>query len=104
MDGIGRYTTPTHTFTLPFEAASISQLAIVYKQLDKVVMVKDLGECTLGEKSVSVTLSEAETSLFKPELSVFIQLRVGIGASRLNSNILTVSVEDVLKEGMLDDL
>ena len=104
MSLVGRYTTPTHIFTVPFDTGTISMMAVIYKQGGNVVLVKDLEDCTLGDKTVSCTLTEEETSLFKPNPQVQIQLRVGIGNARLNSNILNVSVADVLKDGLLDDI
>ncbi len=101
---VGRYTTPTHIFTVPFDTGTISMLAVIYKQDDKVVLVKDLSDCELGDKTVSCCLTEAETALFSATPQVQIQLRVGIGNARLNSNILNVSVADVLKEGLLDEI
>lgn len=101
---LGRYTTPTHIFTVPFDTGTISMLAVIYKQDDKVVLVKDLSDCELGDKTVSCCLTEAETALFSATPQVQIQLRVGIGNARLNSNILNVSVADVLKEGLLDEI
>lgn len=101
---VGRYTTPTHIFTVPFDTGTISMLAVIYKQDDKVVLVKDLSDCELGDKTVSCCLTEAETALFSATPQVQIQIRVGIGNARLNSNILNVSVADVLKEGLLDEI
>lgn len=101
---VGRYTTPTHIFTVPFDTGTISMLAVIYKQDDKVVLVKDLSDCELGDKTVSCCLTEAETALFSATPQVQIQLRVGIGNARMNSNILNVSVADVLKEGLLDEI
>lgn len=87
-------------YTVPFDTGTISMMAVIYKQGGNVVLVKDLEDCTLGDKTVSCTLTEEETSLFKPNPQVQIQLRVGIGNARLNSNILNVSVADVLKDGL----
>lgn len=101
---VGRYTTPTHIFTVPFDTGTISMMAIIYKQDDKVVLVKDLSDCELGDKTVSYGLTEEETALFSATPQVQIQLRIGIGNARLNSNILNVSVADVLKEGLLDEI
>lgn len=104
MSMVGRYTTPTHIFTVPFDTNTISMMAIIYKQGGNVVLVKDLADCELGDKTVSCTLTETETGLFSGAPQVQIQLRVGIGNSRLNSNILNVSVADVLKDGLLDEV
>lgn len=103
MARVGRYTTPTHIFTVPFDPSTITLLSIVYEQADTILMEKHLEDITLRDNSISVTLTEEETALFKAVYPVKIQLRVGIGSSRLNSGIISCSVEDVLKEGELDD-
>lgn len=104
MNSISRFTTPTHTFALPFETSGITALTVVYKQGDRVVLVKHKDDVTLSDKNVVVSLSEKDTALFDPTPKVKIQLRVGMGSARINSDIVEVSVSDVLKEGMLDDL
>lgn len=104
MSFISRFTTPTHTFTLPFETSGITALAVIYKQGDRVVLVKHKDDVTLQDKNVAVNLSEKDTALFEPTPKVKIQLRVGMGSAKINSDIIEVSVSDVLKEGMLDDI
>ena len=52
-------------------------------------------------KKVITTLSEAETAMLRPNVPVRIQMCVGFGKTRLNSNVIKASVEDVLKEGMM---
>ena len=89
---VGRYTTPTHIFTVPFDTGTISMLAVIYKQDDKVVLVKDLSDCELGDKTVSCCLTEAETALFSATPQVQIQLRVGIGNARLRASTTAVFV------------
>ena len=101
---ISRYTTPTHLFTLPFYANDITELAIIYYQNDNVVLIKNLSDCTRNDKMISVSLTEEETALFKPQGYVKIQLRVGIGEERMNSRVLMVTVYDVLKDGLLSEI
>ena len=67
-------------------------LAVIYKQDDKVVLVKDLSDCELGDKTVSCCLTEAETALFSATPQVQIQLRVGIGNARLRASTTAVFV------------
>lgn len=44
MSLVGRYTTPTHIFTVPFDTGTISMMAVIYKQGGNVVLVKDLAD------------------------------------------------------------
>lgn len=104
MSSISRFTTPTHTFTLPFETSGITALVVIYKQGDRVVLVKHKDDVTLQDKNVVINLSEKDTALFEPTPKVKIQLRVGMGSAKINSDVIEVSVSDVLKEGMLDDI
>lgn len=97
-----RGTTPTFTFTLPFECNQITALSVCFAQKKEVVLEKELGNCSVKDKTVSVTLTEEKTLLFQHEKgAVEIQLRVGCGDARLASNIILVSVERILKDGCL---
>lgn len=104
MSLISRYTTPTHFFTLPFCTDGITELAIIYYQNDNVVLIKNLADCIRNDTLISVSLTEEETALFKPQGDVKIQLRVGIGEKRMNSKVLRVTVYDVLKDGLLSEI
>lgn len=104
MERVGRYTTPTHIFTVPIDTSKITLLSIAYQQAGIIVLEKRLEDATMGYQTISVTLTEDETARFSAKAPVLIQLRVGIGNSRLNSGILTVSVDDVLRDGALDEI
>lgn len=97
-----RGTTPTYKFALPFEASEIELLNIAMAQNDEVKISKSKTDCTLSGNSVTVTLTEAETLALEVG-TLSMQLRIGIGTTRLASNIVTVPVEDILQEGALSD-
>ena len=101
MSSVGRYTTPTHTFEVPFDTQNVTWLELAYRQLDDVVILKHLADVKLDVKKVITTLSEAETAMLRPNVPVRIQMCVGFGKTRLNSNVIKAAVEDVLKEGMM---
>lgn len=97
-----RGTTPTITFTLPFDSNRITALNLCFAQQGVVVLEKDLGDCLLAENTVQAVLTEAETLLFDANKGMMeIQMRVGFGEARLASNIMRVSVERILKDGCL---
>lgn len=98
----GRYTTPTHTFTVPLDTSKITLLSIAYEQRGALVVEKRLEDAVMGEQTISVRLTEQETARFAARTPVHIQLRVGMGSSRLNSGVITANVDDVLREGELD--
>lgn len=98
-----RGTTPTFSFTLPIEASSLTAAVISFRQPGGVSFDKTLADCTVDGKTLSVSLTEAETLSFRA-LTLYpveIQLRVGVGEARMASQIFTEPVERVLKDGAL---
>lgn len=71
-----RGTTPTHTFTLPFDAALVKSCRIIYAQRDVKVICKETDNCTINGKTISTTLSQEETLRFSCDTPVQIQMRV----------------------------
>lgn len=100
-----RGTTPTLTFTLPIEADTITLLNIAFSQRHCLAFEKSLEDVEIYDNTISVTLSEEETLQLKSDGSPLeIQLRIGVGASRMASDIFTVSVGRILQGGLLDEL
>ena len=97
-----RGTTPTLTFTLPFEADMITACNIAFAQAKKLVLEKELADCEVDGQTLRVTLTEEDTLRLNAGDSVEIQLRVGIGESRLASNIIRIHVFSILKDGVLE--
>lgn len=96
-----RGTTPTLTFTLPFECSTITLLNIAFSQQGKLVLEKELSDCAVEGNKLTVTLSEEDTLKFECLKMVDIQLRCGCGESRLASQIISVCAERILKDGCL---
>lgn len=71
-----RGTTPTHTFTLPFETSLLKTVRVVYSQLGRVILTKTGGELSLSGNTVSVKLSQEDTLRFNCSHPVEIQIRV----------------------------
>ena len=100
-----RGTTQTLTFTLPIQADTITLLNIAFSQRRRIVFEKRLADVETYENTIKVTLREAETlKLMSDGSDVEIQLRVGVGDVRLASEIFRVSVDRVLKDGLLNEL
>ena len=98
-----RGTTPTITLTLPFESSRITALNLCFAQQGEIVLEKGLLECVAEGNTLSVNLTEADTLLFNSEKGmVEMQLRVGCGDTRMASNIMRLSVEEILKDGCLE--
>ena len=92
-----RGTTPTHSFTLPFEADMVSDLRITYFQNKKVVFIKNLNGIEFVENEISFTLTQQETYMFEAgkEVSVQIKIKTKEGLV-LNSDIMTMRVDESL--------
>lgn len=97
-----RGTTPTFTFTLPFESSQITSLNLCFVQLGEIVLEKALSDCRPNGNTLQFDLTEEETLRFDAGKGmVEMQLRVGCGDARMASNIMMVSVERILKDGCL---
>lgn len=97
-----RGTTPTFTFNLPIEAETITKLVVAFRQIGTAVAFeKELDDCTVSENTVSCSLTEEETLEMKAGYKMEIQLRVAVGEARMASQIFTVPVERILKDGAL---
>lgn len=98
-----RLTTPTHIFNIPFETDLIEKMRIVYAQNEEIILTKELSDCVLSDKSVSVTLTQEETYLFdNKKHAVEIQLHIlTTGGDSVVSNIIRVLVEKCLDTEVL---
>lgn len=97
-----RGTTPTITFTLPFDGSQITVLNLCFVQQDEIVLEKVLTDCTVKGKLLQVALTEQETLQFDADKGmVELQLRIGCGDARMASNVMRISVERILKDGCL---
>ncbi|MBQ9081135.1 MAG: hypothetical protein IJY26_00675 [Clostridia bacterium] len=93
-------TTPTFSFTLPFEAIQIKSFFITFRQGERNVLEKDLSDCTTEGYEISVTLSQEETFLFEPNQTVYVQVRMADGEnSAFASPVFAMHVAPVLKGG-----
>lgn len=99
---IRRGTTPTLTFTLPFAASAITALSIAFAQKRAVILEKKLSDVKIDGNSVSVTLTENETLSFLERTSLEIQMRCYCGRSKMASQIISVPIKRILKEGCLE--
>ena len=98
-----RGTTPTLTFQLPIDTGSITVPSIAVAQGRQVKIEKTLSDVHLDGNVISCTLTEDETLSLTAGASVEakIQLRVGVGEQRMASQIFTVPVERILRDGEL---
>lgn len=59
-----RFSTPDHTFYLPFSAADIKRLKLTYEQNEKVLLEKAETDMTPEENAWNITLTQEETGMF----------------------------------------
>ena len=97
-----RGTTPTHTFTIPFDVANVSDALIVYAQNDLEILRKTAPHCHMDGNTISVELTQEETLKFNCHKKVQIQVRVLTTEGKaLASNIITADVEKCLSNEVL---
>ena len=95
-------TTPTLTFTIPFETSSITALYISFMKAGAVRVEKDISHCTLGEKTISCALTQEETLKFGNEQKIEIQIRAKkTTGEAVASNVMSVMTSKVLKDGVI---
>lgn len=101
-----RATTPTHTFKLPIETNTCSEILVSYKQKD-VVLEKHYQDGTLPDgmtlsgKNIVIILTQDETNQFK-EGTAQVQIRVLTnGGSVMASQVFKLFVFDVINEEVL---
>ena len=101
-----RATTPTHTFQLPIETSSCSEILVSYRQgsvaLDKHYQDNTLPDgMTLVGKNIVIILTQKETNSVK-EGTVKVQIRVLTNSGAvMASQIFKLFVADVINEEVL---
>jgi len=95
-----RGTTPTLTFTLPFDTEDITKLNLSFSQKGIIVLEKTLSDLTAEDNKITYTMTEAETlALSSGQLKM--QLRIGFSNKRMVSQEIVTSVESIIKDGVL---
>ena len=94
-------TTPTHTFTLPIDIASVaSKVRIVYSQGKNVVLTKDVTE--LENNCAVVKLTQTDTLKFHCRKLIEIQVRVLTkDGNALTSNVISRNPCECLEREVL---
>ena len=96
-----RGTTPTNTFTVDVDLTSAVALYITYKQGARVAIEKAIDDIDITSEALTVTLTQQDT-LKLQKGDVDIQVRVRFPDDKaLASDIITVPVERVLKDGVI---
>lgn len=104
-NAIRKGTTPRPRFNLPFETSTIRNMEVYFNQGDGLVFEKKMADCELSGTSVVVPLSQADTLMLDDKLNLYIQFRFVFDDAYTDvdtSNIITTSVEKILKESEID--
>ena len=101
-----RGTTPTLTFTLPFNVSELSEYYISIGQLNGLaidgVIEKDQDDCTSSGKVITCVLSQADTLKLHADYPVRIQLRAKTsGGVAMASKMINTTVGAIIKEGVI---
>ncbi len=101
-----RGTTPTFCFELPFEAGLLSAWCISFAQrgVEKLSVEEDSEGVRTDGCMIALTLSQTDTLRLEAGVDVQLQLRGLVAATgeAIASEILTLAVEPVLREGVLE--
>ena len=106
---IGRWTSPTLIFKMPFDARAASKLSIAFKQANypteerDLLFEKTLMDCVINETEIRVELGEEETArLCADRLTpIYMQIRLVRGGKSLESRFIQADPYLVLKDGAL---
>ena len=97
-----RGTTPLLEFALPFDTSQIAEAWVTLSQNKTVVIDKELESCTCEGNKLTVRLTQDETLKLDCSCRTEIQVRVRtLADDALASNIITVSTDRILKEGVI---
>ena len=97
-----RGTTPTLTFTLPFEVSVLSEAYITLCQNGNTVIEKCMSDCVCEGDTITVKLTQEETLKLECSHIVEIQIRAKTEAGdAIASNVIQERTERILKDGVI---
>lgn len=95
-----RGTTPTLTFTLPFDVGILENVYITFKGYGNGGFEKQLTDCIAQGNQLILKLSQTDTLQLAADQHVQIQIRAKTkNQEALASNIMTAAVSRILKDG-----
>jgi hypothetical protein len=97
-----RGTTPTHTFTIPFEEGMVDKIRIAYAQNGRVLFTKQDEDVTFQDGNITTKLTQEETLAFDCRLDVEMQIKLLLGGGEVMlSEIMRESVDRCLDNEVL---
>lgn len=100
---LSRATTPVQTYILPetIKPETIEWALWTYKQKGKTVIEKELADLTISGQDLSFMMTQEETNRLVAGFPLYVQLRIGIGEKAYRTNIVTLSVGEVLNDTIM---
>lgn len=95
-----RGTTPTITIATDLDLSQASNLFITFKQGHRNLFEKTIDDVLITPKSVICELTQLDTLSLKNGTVQF-QIRATLGDSKVASNIMTASADEILKDGVI---
>lgn len=98
-----RGTTPTLEFIVPFDTDLLKNAYITLSQNNKVVINKQLNDCEIDIRKLSVKLSQEETLQLSSRYRAEIQVKVKFKDSEdvFASNIIYTDIDKILNEEVI---
>ena len=97
-----RGTTPTHTFTLPFDASTFKTIRVIYSQGSEPTLVKTGDEVKASGNTLTVKLTQDDTLKFSTKSVVKIQIRLlSHDGEALASDIMCKSALELLENEVI---
>lgn len=97
-----RGTTPTLTFTTPYEAALIQSGYLTFKQRGAIVLDVPLSDpsVTVEDNAITITLTQEQTLAFTSAAPAQAQIRAMLTSNKaVASNIVQIPICAILKDG-----
>lgn len=97
-------TTPTHTFTLPFDTYTVSEVRVLYApEHGKAVVVKETSDCELSGNSLFVTLTQEDTLKLDDYPRIRVQLRLLMSdGTALSTETMLLATRACLEDAVLE--
>lgn len=99
-----RGTTPKHDFELPYPIELIKDIRVTYGQNKKAVFTKTKNECVFNVNMFSISLSQEETLLLKPDKNLYIEIRIKLFDNQVvrTEEPIVLRVLDTMNEEVMD--
>lgn len=94
--------TPTHTFSTPYEKSLVDRAIITYWQNGKIVLEKHTEDIDIQDRQMITELSQEDTLSFDEKGDVKMQIKVKLTNGKvIPSNDMYASVKDVLNKEVI---